>query len=277
MRRDLPWINHPDPWAVLVSEVMLQQTPTSRVVEPWRRFLERFSSPAALADASLAEALARWEGLGYHRRARNLHAAAGQIVDRFAGVVPSTLEDLRSLPGVGVYTASAVASFAFHAPVAVVDTNVGRILARAWANRTLGHAEATRESARLMGRAPSAPFNQAMLDVGARYCRSRALCEGCPLTRVCRWHREGGTDPAPTSAGVSRRQAPFDGSRRQVRGALLRETRAGPRSLAVLRRDLAPLTVDRLDEALASLVRDGLVECDAGVVRLAGWRTGRGR
>ncbi|EQD35037.1 HhH-GPD family protein, partial [mine drainage metagenome] len=137
MRRDLPWIDHPDPWAILVSEVMLQQTSTARVIDPWRRFLERFATPAALADAPLADALAAWAGLGYHRRARDLHAAAGLVVTRFAGEVPSSLEDLRSLPGVGPYTASAVASFAFHAPVAVVDTNVGRILARAWANRTL--------------------------------------------------------------------------------------------------------------------------------------------
>jgi A/G-specific adenine glycosylase len=271
VRRDLPWINHPDPWAILVSEVMLQQTATSRVVDPWRRFLERFATPVALADAPLSDALAAWAGLGYHRRARDLHAAAGLIVSRFAGEVPSSLEDLRSLPGVGAYTASAVASFAFHAPVAVVDTNVGRVLARAWANRALGRAEAARESARLMGRAASAPFNQAMLDVGAGHCRSRALCEGCPLARVCRWRREGGGDPAPTSAGVSRRQAPFEGSRRQVRGALLREARErGPRTLAELRRDLAPLTAARLDDALASLTRDGLVERDGNVVRLAG-------
>ena len=251
---------------------MLQQTSTGRVIDSWRRFLARFATPAALADAPLADALASWAGLGYHRRARDLHAAARLIVTRFDGEVPSSLEDLRSLPGVGAYTASAVASFAFHAPVAVVDTNVGRILARAWTNGTLSPAAATREAARLMGRAASAPFNQAMLDVGARHCRSRALCEGCPLSRVCRWHREGGADPAPSSAGVSRRQAPFEGSRRQVRGALLREARDhGPRTLVELRRDLAPLAVDRLDEALASLARDGLLECDGDVVRLAGW------
>jgi len=142
LRRDLPWIGLDDPWAVFVSEVMLQQTSTGRVREPWRRFLEAFPSPSSLADAPLADVLRLWSGLGYPRRAQWLQGAARLMCERFDATVPATLDDLMSLPGVGPYTAHAVASFAFGAPVAVLDTNVGRVLSRALVNRALRAREA---------------------------------------------------------------------------------------------------------------------------------------
>ena len=135
-------MNDPRPWAVLVSEVMLQQTQTSRVVEPWRRFLERFPTPTSCADAPLSTVLTVWAGLGYPRRAKAIHDAARVMRDDHDGAVPREVAQLLQLPGVGEYTAHAVASFAFAKPVAVLDTNVGRVLARAIENRTLRHREA---------------------------------------------------------------------------------------------------------------------------------------
>src|SRR5271155_3499156 len=137
LQRDLPWLNDARPWAILVSEVMLQQTSTSRVKEPWERFLALFPTPAACADAALSDVLVAWSGLGYPRRAKALHDAARIIRNAFGGVVPDTVDDLVRLPGVGASTARAVATFAFAKPVAVLDTNVGRVLARAVANAPL--------------------------------------------------------------------------------------------------------------------------------------------
>lgn len=267
LTRDLPWIAHGDPWAVLVSEVMLQQTQAARVVAPWRAFLVRFPTPAACAEASLAEVVTAWRGLGYHRRAKMLHEAARVIVADFAGEVPRRVEELRSLPGVGEYTAHAVASFAFGEAVAVLDTNVGRVLARALANRRLTRSEARELAQRLLPRTASARFNQAMLDLGAQYCRSSPRCGECPMANRCAWRSEGGEDPAPSSAAVSRAQAPFEGSSRQLRGRVLEALRAGPRSTAQLRRLLGDDL--RRVEVLASLERDGLVVRRSGGFALA--------
>ncbi len=230
-RRDLPWRATRDPWAVLVSEVMLQQTQVTRVVEPWQRFLHRFPSPAACAEASAGEVVRAWDGLGYNRRALFLHRAARDIVARFGGQVPPDLASLRSLPGVGAYTARAVLAFAFERPAAVVDTNVGRVLARALAGRALSPREAQALADRLVP--PRAPFahNQAMLDIGAGCCTARApRCGACPLRRGCRRALAGhpAPDPASGSAAVSVPQSPFAGSQRQGRGRLVAALRRGP-------------------------------------------------
>ncbi|MHB1087796.1 MAG: HhH-GPD family protein, partial [Acidimicrobiales bacterium] len=218
LQRPLPWIRHADPWAILVSEVMLQQTQTSRVIEPWERFLQCFPTPSACADAPLSSVLTQWGGLGFPRRAKALHAAATVIRDEFGGEVPSDRAALRSLAGVGEYTANAVASFAFAQRVAVLDTNVGRVVARGLTNRSLGAREARTVVQELLPRSGVASFNQALLDLGAQYCKSTPLCGACPVRRSCAWQRQGGDDPAPTSAGVSRPQPKFAGSNRQVRG-----------------------------------------------------------
>jgi A/G-specific adenine glycosylase len=181
------------------------------------------------------------------------------IRDEFDGVVPSDVAQLRRLPGVGEYTSAAVASFAYGVPVAVLDTNVGRILARALANRTLRPREARELAASLVARDGSAPFNQSMLDLGATYCRATPRCGECPMARVCAWRREGGEDPAPLSASVSRPQARFEGSNRQLRGRVLAALRQSPRTLHQLRDVFIDVEDARRDGVLADLVRDGLV------------------
>ena len=248
---------------------MLQQTQTSRVVGPWERFLRRFPTPTSCADASLADVLRLWEGLGYHRRAKALHAAAKTIRDRFNGEVPSSVPDLLELPGVGDYTAHAVASFAFDQHVAVLDTNVGRVLARAIANRTLHRAEAKTMAHELLPRSDAAAFNQSMLDLGAGFCTSSPRCVECPVARHCRWRRDGGADPAPTSAGVSRPQSVFVGSNRQLRGKVLASLRHSSRTERQLATLLDGVDRGRFDEVLESLLADGLIERKRSSFRLA--------
>jgi A/G-specific adenine glycosylase len=244
----------------MVSEVMLQQTQTSRVIEPWRRFLDCLPTPRDCADAPLSTVLHLWGGLGYHRRAKALHSAARTIRDDFAGVVPDDVALLRSLPGVGEYTANAIASFAFGQRVAVLDTNVGRVLARALTNRSLAASEARAVAKELLPRSGVASHNQALLDLGAQFCKSTPLCASCPVRRSCTWRREGGDDPAPNSAGVSRPQSKFEGSDRQVRGRVLALLREGPASRAKLQRSLADVTVNRREFIVDGLIGDGLVE-----------------
>jgi A/G-specific adenine glycosylase len=270
LARDLPWIAHADPWAVLVSEVMLQQTQTSRVITPWTKFMNAFPTATSCANAPLSEVLRLWSGLGYHRRAKALHDAAALIRDEFGGVVPSALADLRRLPGVGEYTANAVASFAFGQRVAVVDTNVGRVLARAVANRTLSVSEARTTANELLSRNDAASFNQAILDLGAQYCTSTPRCESCPVARVGTWNLEGGPDPAPRSAGVSRPQPRFQGSDRQARGRVLAALRQRPRSMQQLVTCVDDNDRQRSATLIAGLIADGLVEKHGQRVRLSG-------
>ena len=268
--RPLPWVGCHDPWAVLVSEVMLQQTPTTRVAGPWARFLERFPTPKSCADAPLADVLRLWIGLGYPRRAKFLHDAARVIRDEFGGEVPSDGVALRALPGVGEYTASAVLTFAFGADVVVLDTNVGRVLARAVQNRTLERVDATAVARSLLPPGEGAAFNQAMMDLGAQFCRARPRCESCPVALACRWRREGGSDPARRSAGVSRAQGRFEGSNRQLRGLVLRALVASGRSTRALGHEIGALELGRLEGVLDGLQRDGLIEREGCRVRLAG-------
>ena len=270
LKRDLPWIGHHDPWAVLVSEFMLQQTQVSRVIGPWSEFLESFPTPTDCARAPLSEVVRRWAGLGYHRRAKALHDTARMIRDEFDGAVPSEIGQLRRLPGVGEYTANAVASFSFARPVAVLDTNVGRVLARALANRPLDKREADIMANQLLARSASAAFNQSMLDLGAQYCRAVSRCASCPVARACRWNAEGGDDPAPRSAAVSRTQSPFVGSDRQLRGRVLSHLRGGGLAKHALFARLEGADVMRCEEVLQGLVHDGLVQRRGRMVQLAG-------
>jgi A/G-specific adenine glycosylase len=232
--------------------------------------LESFPSPRACADAPLSEVLRLWSGLGYHRRAKALHDAARTIRDEFHGAVPSAVADLRRLPGVGEYSANAVASFAFGRHVAVVDTNVGRVLARALANRTLSVSEARVEARELLPRTNAASFNQAMLDLGAQFCSSTPRCETCPVASVCRWNLEGGADPAPRSAGVSRPQPKFAGSDRQARGRVLAVLRERPRSWEQLLTCIDDVEATRGAALIVGLIDDGLVEQCGNLVRLSG-------
>jgi A/G-specific adenine glycosylase len=261
--RDLPW-RRPGvtPWGVLVSEFMLQQTPVERVRGPWAEWLDRWPSPDALAAVPAGAAVRAWGRLGYPRRALRLHAAAVMIRDQFAGQVPADSESLLSLPGVGPYTAAAVASFAYGRREIVLDTNVRRVISRV----VLGAAEAPTNPARLElavaeRLAPPEPpraarWAVASMELGALVCRAREpRCTECPLRKECAWHLAG----RPPSVGPPRRGQAYAGTDRQCRGALL----------AVLRASDGPVTAEGLadawsdpiqrDRALVSLVSDGLV------------------
>ena len=261
-RRDLPWRHTRDPWAVLVSEVMLQQTQAFRVVAPYGRFMERFCDPATCAAAGPAEVVRAWAGLGYNRRAVNLWRAAARVVEEHGGRVPCDLTSLRSLPGVGAYTARAVLAFAFEADTGVVDTNVARLLARAVAGHPLSAGGAQALADALVPPRRSWAFNQALFDLGARHCTARGPeCGGCPLRRSCRWARAGrpGPDPAAATALTGRPQGRFEGSDRQGRGRLVAALRAGPLGPDDLARAAGWVSdPDRARRAAGALVSEGI-------------------
>jgi A/G-specific adenine glycosylase len=187
--RDLPWRRTRDPYRILVSEFMLQQTQVSRVLDYYGPFLRRYPDLDALARATPGAVREAWDGLGYYRRAANLHRLARQVVRHHAGTVPSDPEELERLPGVGPYTAGAVATFAFEKPAPAVDTNAARVLARVFGCRT---AKAARATARLLQprRGKTAwSFNQALMELGALVCTARApRCPDCPVNRLCNWY-----------------------------------------------------------------------------------------
>ncbi|NED94985.1 A/G-specific adenine glycosylase [Phytoactinopolyspora alkaliphila] len=261
--RDLPWRSADrTPWGVLVSEIMLQQTPVARVEPVWRAWIERWPEPASLAADEPGEAIRAWGRLGYPRRALRLHAAAGAIVERHDGRVPSSYDALIALPGIGEYTAAAVASFAFGQRHTVLDTNVRRVLARVVDGRQYPPASTTAAERRaaldLLPEAAIAPtWSVAVMELGALVCTARSpRCEECPLRATCAWRHAG----SPPHDGPPRRAQAWAGTDRQVRGRLM----------AVLREAEGPVPKARLDEtwpdavqrerALDGLVADGLVE-----------------
>ncbi|MFP4512406.1 MAG: A/G-specific adenine glycosylase [Acidimicrobiales bacterium] len=269
---DLPWRRTRDPWAVLVSEVMAQQTQVARVVPKWAAFLDRWPDPASCAAARLGEVLELWSGLGYPRRARHLHRAAGLIVDRHGGAVPEDRDALLALPGVGPYTASAVLAFAFEHDVGVVDTNIARVLAR-WHGHRLTANQARAAAAAAVPDGHGWWWNQTLMHLGSTICGPREpRCDECPAEACCTWRTAGNPppDPATGSALVSGRQAPFAGSDRQARGRLL----AAVADAAVPADDVAraaglPSDPARAERVARSLVADGLIARDAdGALRL---------
>ena len=283
--RDLPW-RRPDrtPWGVFVSEIMLQQTQVSRVEPIWRDWMARWPTPAALAAEPVGEVIRAWGRLGYPRRAVRLHGAATAMVDRFGGSVPATEAELAILPGVGGYTAAAVAAFAYGVRTTVVDTNVRRVQARlvtgvAQAAPTLSAAELRIARALLPPDDVAAVWNVAVMDLGALVCTARSPdCAACPVASACAWLLAG----RPAYDGPPRRTQRWEGTDRQLRGAILQALRAAtaPLRRATLRRiawELLVTTRDdaRFDRCLDSLVADGLVEPRAGGrLALPGGRTG---
>lgn len=272
--RDLPW-REPGvgAWAILVSEIMLQQTPVVRVLPAWRAWLHRWPTPAALADDTPAEAIRMWGRLGYPRRALRLRECAVAIVQRHGGQVPEELDALLALPGVGSYTARAVAAFAYGQRHPVVDTNVRRVVSRAVAGEP-DAGPATRPAdlvatAALLPTEPAAAAraSAAFMELGALICTARSpRCADCPLAAICAWRASGRAVPA----GPTRRPQRYAGTDRQVRGMLL----------AVLRETTGPVPRERLDlvwqdeaqrsRALTGLVADGLVELVDGAFALTG-------
>jgi len=269
--RDLPWRRSGlSAWGVVVSEFMLQQTPVSRVEPVWHQWMQRWPTPAALAGEPSGEAVRAWGRLGYPRRALRLHATANAIVDRHEGHVPNDVDALRALPGVGSYTAAAIAAFAFGVRVAVLDTNVRRVYARVFD----GHAEPTAtptvaERAAALARVPesdAASYSVAVMELGALVCRARTpRCESCPVADRCRWLAAGRPEPA-----VRRRAQTYEGTDRQVRGRLLAVLREAAHPVSALELRATCDNETQRNRALDGLLADGLVECVDDGYRLPG-------
>ncbi|KJQ53125.1 A/G-specific adenine glycosylase [Microbacterium sp. SA39] len=268
--RDLPWRRsafHDEfrAWGVLVSEFMLQQTPVARVIPHLERWLARWPTPSAMAAASTADVVRQWANLGYPRRALWLHRAAIEIDERHGGIVPRDIDALLALSGIGDYTSRAVAVFAYGERHPVVDTNTRRVLARAVEGRAQPSPPSRRDLTLMESLLPesdadAAAFNAGAMELGAVVCTARApRCEACPLAGTCVWLSAG----RPDTGDTRRRQATFEGSDRQARGAVLR-----------LLRDAAPAHVPldavlpdwpdarQRDRAIDSLIADGLAEAD---------------
>jgi A/G-specific adenine glycosylase len=283
--RTFPWREHRDPYRTLVAEVMLQQTQTGRVGPAYTEFLKRFPDIETLARAPAMDVIQAWKGLGYNKRAVELQKAAQQVVHEYGGELPDDTGRLRKLPGVGEYSASAIACFAFDAQVSVIDVNVRRVLSRA----ALGK-EAEEADKEPVGRTADAwlpageayRWNQALMDIGATICRAdKPLCAQCPLRSACLYVAAGKNKVA--RAPSAKKQEPFEGSRRQKRGGIIDALRArsgegitlGALAKAIHpdddRRDLTWLT-----ELLEGLEHDGLVQISPsarrgsarGIVRL---------
>lgn len=273
-QRDLPW-RRPGvtPWQILVSEFMLQQTPVARVEPVWLAWVQRWPTPSATAAASAADILRAWGKLGYPRRAKRLHECATVIAEQYDDVVPSDVETLLTLPGVGAYTARAIACFAYRDRVPVVDTNVRRVVTRV----VHGRADAAASSSArdladveaLLPEAALAPkFSIALMELGATVCTARApRCGLCPLSE-CAWRSRG----FPASASPARRVQRYAGTDRQVRGRLLDVLRDNDSPVSRAQLDVAWLSdTAQRDRALDSLLVDGLVEQTAdGRFALAG-------
>ncbi|WP_152969924.1 A/G-specific adenine glycosylase [Arthrobacter sp. Edens01] len=291
--RDLPW-RKPDcsPWGILVSEIMLQQTPVVRVLPVWHQWMERWPGPADLAAEPGGEAVRAWGRLGYPRRALRLHAAAAEITARQGGKVPDTYDSLLGLPGVGDYTAAAVASFAYGRRETVVDTNIRRVHARLVTGNALPSQSLTAAEKKLAvsllprDDAESVVWNAGVMELGALVCTARSpRCSDCPVLADCAWVRAGRPEPHYVPKGQA-----WHGTDRQVRGAMMAVLRqaqgpvlrelllTGPVDLVAPEADaaLAPLAAlhalaapaEQLERALDGLLRDGLAETTGSGVQL---------
>jgi A/G-specific adenine glycosylase len=273
--RDLPW-RRPDcsAWGVLVSEIMLQQTPVARVEPSWHDWMTRWPTPSALAAATPADVLRAWGKLGYPRRALRLRDAATVIAAEHDDVVPSDVDTLLALPGIGAYTARAVAAFAYRKRCPVVDTNVRRVIARAVHGAgDAGPASTTRDLADAEKLLPTddefaAQLSAALMELGAMVCTARApRCADCPVFDACAWQRAG----KPAYAGPAKPVQRFAGTDRQVRGLLLDVLRETTVPVAKARLDLVWSESGQRDRCLDSLLVDGLVEQSAdGMFALPG-------
>lgn len=249
---------------------MLQQTQVSRVLDRFPVFLERFPAARSCAEAPVADVITLWAGMGYNRRAVNLWRAASVVVDQHGGQIPSTLPELLNLPGVGPYTARAVLAFAFERDVGVVDTNVGRLLAR-WSGVRLRPSAAQQLADELVPPTQGWRWNQSLFDFAVAVCTKREpACGGCPVRDACSWRGQG-DDPALGSAGVSSHQAAFSGSDREVRGRIVEALRQGPVRWSELQGLGRPTDDPQSVEAIArGLIRDGLAQPTSDGVSLPG-------
>ncbi|MGH3472307.1 MAG: A/G-specific adenine glycosylase [Nocardioidaceae bacterium] len=262
-RRWLPWrAGGVDGWQVLVSEVMLQQTPVSRVLPVYEQWMARWPTPAALAADGAGEAIRMWGRLGYPRRALRLHAAAVMIEQRHQGNVPGAFDDLRALPGVGEYTAAAVCAFAYRQRQVVLDTNVRRVLARVRFGVQHPSPSVTnreRDAARELlphDPAEAATWSVGLMELGALVCTATTpACERCPAGHACRWRAAGW----PPQSGRRPRSQAYAGTDRQCRGTILAVLRGSDRPVAVAAVESVWSNTRQRERALTSLVDDGLV------------------
>jgi A/G-specific adenine glycosylase len=261
--RELPWRGTAaSPWSVMVSEFMLQQTPVARVLPVHAAWLERWPTPAALAEESTGEAVRMWGRLGYPRRALRLHAAAGAIVERHDGDVPTSYDDLLALPGVGDYTASAIASFAFGQRHVVLDTNVRRVLARTISGVEFPATAVTRAerdiatSALPDDEATAATWAVATMELGALVCTARQpSCDACPVADLCAWRCAG----FPAYDGPPRRGQAWAGTDRQCRGRIMALAREAESSIGAAQVEAAWPQAEQRERCLAGLEADGLL------------------
>ena len=276
--RDLPFRRTIDPYAILVSEAMAQQTQAARAGEAWGRFMDRFPTAAALAAASPADVLRAWHGLGYNRRALNLWRAARRIVDEHGGRVPSEVAALEALPGVGPYTARAVAAIAFGVPVGAVDTNVRRVLGRIVAGdaAALGAAAMQMVADAAVPQDRSGPWTHALMDLGASLCGpSTPLCGSCPAQTWCRFAKAG-----PTRSQLSTTRSttvPFPATSRWLRGQIVARLQASvDDDWVAIEAPIGSHDGAAVRAAIIGLARDGLVELDGAMTGL-GAETDRSR
>jgi len=280
--RSLPWRATRDPYRTMVAEVMLQQTQTGRVAPAYHSFLQRFPTLSSLAHAPAMEVIQAWRGLGYNRRAVDLQRTAQAIDGEHGGVFPSSPAALKRLPGLGEYTSNAIACFSFDAQVPVVDTNVRRVLSR----NALGRDPAELSNERIAGLAAewlpdgeAYRWNQALMDIGAMFCRSeKPLCSKCPLQSSCAYRAKGRHKKAPVRA--TRPQEKYEGSRRQARGSIVDHLRRAARKGITVSELAKQMEGDpgALTELLVKLEKEGLAELSPaartgsprGLVRLPG-------
>jgi len=262
-RRDLPWRrDDATPWGVVVSEFMLQQTPVARVLPVWEQWLHRWPTPAALAAEPAGEAVRAWGRLGYPRRALRLHATATAVVERHGGEVPSDVDRLRALPGVGDYTAAAVAAFAYRRRTVVLDTNVRRVLARTLSGVEFPATAVTRSERELAGSvlpqeaAAAATWSVAVMELGAVVCVAGSpRCADCPVVELCAWRAAG----YPAYDGPPRRGQTYDGTDRQCRGRILALARESRTPVHRSRIESVWPGPEQRERCLSSLVDDGLL------------------
>jgi len=279
-RHALPWRATRDPYAILVSEVMLQQTQVERVLPYYRRWLERWPTVASLAGAGPSDAIREWAGLGYNRRALNLHRLAIVVCETHGGQIPSEVALLRTLPGVGAYTASAVASFAFDQAVPVADTNISRVVARVIlgcaSQKEVQGRELAAATAALLPTSGIRDHNLALMDLGATVCSARApRCDACPLGRLCAWREAGFPKPVRPAVPAAER---FEHTARFARGRIVDALRAEPELPEFTLKALLPERhAARLATYLAGLEREGLIErLDTGAWALPGTDSAQG-
>jgi A/G-specific adenine glycosylase len=268
--RDLAFRRTTDPWAILVSEVMAQQTQAGRAAEAWTRFMAAFPTPASLAAASPATVIRAWRGLGYNRRAIALRGAAVAIVEEHEGRVPDELEALERLPGIGPYTARAVLAIAFGRPMAALDVNIRRVIGRAFLAAPLPARELQAAADAFVPPADAAAWTHALMDIGAAFCRPvQPRCEDCPLVAKC-WFAGQPDETRPVRRAVRKHVTPFPATTRWLRGRILDRLRDAPSgewmefvtTIGVHDRAAVETSVGRL-------AAEGLIELVDGRARLA--------